>query len=182
MTLRRLVAGQDSAGLVELTEDVHLEYGSVAYRGRGFFHPGRLIGVYFPADSSINDRTMIVLSVSNHGFVQCVALCRHGDHTGEEHQSFYQTHAVVQCDTDSPSKTKHLKTIKASFELTLNKQGAKIKDSCYINFEHTWTLQSEVPVVDLGHVKKAQRKDLLLMHESVQSELRNRTLEGYGLQ
>jgi hypothetical protein len=175
-----VVAGSESCGLIEVGEDPDLEY--MAYRGQEFFFPGRLIGVSPDADSSMGGRTMIVLSVSDQGFVQCLSLCRHEGHTGEEKASFYHTHAAVHRDTTSPPTTKHSKAKNAPIEITLKKSGHNIKDSCYINFEHTWTLQAHVPVVDVGHVRKSQRKGLLSTHERVQNELRKRTLQDFELE
>jgi hypothetical protein len=179
-TQNNVVNGPDSCGLIEVGDDPDLEY--MSFRGQEFFFPGRLIGVYSDTDSSINGRTMIVLSVSDHGFVQCLALCRHEGHTGEEKASFYHTHAAVYRDNTSAPTTKHSKAKNAPIEITLKKSGHNIKDSCYINFEHTWTLQSHVPVVDFGHVRKSQRKGLLSTHERVQNELRNRTVQDFELE
>lgn len=175
-----VVAGPDSCGLVETSNDQDLEY--MSYRGQEFFFPGRLIGVYSDTDSSINGRTMIVLSVSDHGFVQCLALCRREGHTGEERSSFYKAHAAVHRDNTSPPTAKYSKTVNAPIEITLKKSVHNIKDSCYINFEHTWTLQSHVPVVDLGYVRRSQRKNLLVTHERIQSELRQRTIDVFGME
>lgn len=175
-----VVAGPDICGLIEISDDEDLEY--MSHRGQEFFFPGRLIGAYkSDTDSSISGRTMIVLSVSDHGFVQCLTLCRHEGHTGEERGSFYKAHAAVHRDTTSPPTAKHSKTINPPFEITLKKSGHNIKDSCYINFEHTWTLLEHVPVVDLGYVRKSQRKDLLITHGRIQNELRQRTMEVFEL-
>lgn len=174
-----VVAGPDSCGLIETGDEQDLEY--MSYRGQEFFFPGRLIGVYTDTDSSINGRTMIVLSVSGHGFVQCLALCRHEGHTGEERGSFYKAHAAVYRDNTSPPTASHAKIINAPIEITLKRSAHNIKDSCYINFEHTWTLQDNVPVVDLGYVRRSQRKNLLDTHDKVQKDLRQRTMEDFGL-
>jgi hypothetical protein len=175
-----VLAGPDNCGLIESSDDEGFEY--MPYRGQEFFFPGRLIGVYSDTDSSINGRTMIILSVSDHGFVQCLALCRHEGHTGEERRSFYKAHAAVHSDTTSPPTAKYSKIINAPIEVTLKKPGHNIKDSCYVNFEHTWTLQEHVPVVDLGYVRKSQRKNLLVTHERIQNELRQRTMEVFELE
>jgi hypothetical protein len=175
-----VVAGPDSCWLIEVGDDQDLEYRP--YRGREFFFPGRLIGVSSDIESSINGRTMIVLSVSDHGFVECLTLCRHEGHTGEEKPSFYHTHAAVHRDTTSAPTPNHSKAKNVPIEITLKKSGHNIKDSCYINFEHTWTLQEHVPVVDFGHVRKSQRKGLLSTHERVQNELRKRTLQDFELE
>jgi hypothetical protein len=174
-----VVAGPDSCGLVEINDDQDLEY--MSYRGQEFFFPGRLIGVYSDTDSSINGRTMIVMSVSDHGFVQCLALCRHEGHTGEERGSFYRAHAAIYRDNTSPPVATHAPMINNPIEITLKKSGHDIKDSCYVNFEHTWTLQAHVPVVDLGYVRRSQRRDLLVTHERVQQELRQRTMADFQL-
>jgi hypothetical protein len=176
---RCVVAGPDSCGLIEMSDDQDLEY--MSYRGQEFFFPGRLIGVYSDTDSSINGRTMIVLSVSGHSFVQCLALCRHEGHTGEERGSFYKAHAAVYRDNISPPMATHATTINAPIEIKLKRSGHNIKDSCYINFEHTWTLQAHVPVVDLVYVRRSRRKNLLVTHEKVQKELCQRTLEDFEL-
>jgi hypothetical protein len=170
------LAGRDT-GLIEISDDQEYR----PYRGQEFFFPGRLIGVDSDTDSSIHGHAMIVLSVSDHGFVQCLSLCRHEGHTGEERGSFYKAHVAVHRDTTSPPTAKHPKTINPSFEITLKKSGHNIKDSCYINFEHTWTLLEHVPVVDLGYVRKSQRKDLLITHGRIQNELRQRTMEVFEL-
>ncbi|KAE9375146.1 hypothetical protein N431DRAFT_436668 [Stipitochalara longipes BDJ] len=175
-----VVAGSDSCGLIEISDDQDLEYRP--YRGSDFFFPGRLIGVYSDTDSSISDRTMIVLAVSGHGFIQCLALCRHEGHTGEERDSFYKAHAAVYRDNTSPPPTAtHATMVNAPIEISLKRSRHNLKDSCYINFEHTWTLQEHVPVVDLGYVRKSQRKYLLVTHEKVQNELRQRTMATFKM-
>jgi hypothetical protein len=171
------LSGPDSLGLIEVGNDPDLEY--MSFRGQEFFFPSRLIGVCPDTDSAINGRTMIVLSVSDHGFVQCLSLCRH---ESEERASFYHSHAAIYCDTTSAPATKHLKIKNAPVEIMLKKPGHSIKDSCYINFEHTWTLQSHVPVVGLGHVRNSQRKGLLSTYERVQNELRKRTAQDFELE
>jgi hypothetical protein len=175
-----VAAGPDSCRLIEISDDHDLEY--MSYCGQEFFFPGRLIGVYSDTDSSINGRTMIVLSVSDHGFVQYLALCRHEGHAGEERGSFYKAHAAVYRDNTSPPTAKHSKTVNAPIEITLKRSGHNIKDSCYINFEHTWTLQAHVPVVDLGYGRRSQRKNLLVTHERIQNELRQRTMDVFKLE
>ncbi|KAN0112258.1 hypothetical protein V8E51_005209 [Hyaloscypha variabilis] len=170
------LAGRDT-GLIEISDDQEYR----PYRGQEFFFPGRLIGVDSDTDSSIHGHAMIVLSVSDHGFVQCLSLCRHEGHTGEEKSSFYKAHAAIYRHNGSPPVATHTPTINRPIEIALKRSGHHIKDSCYVNFEHTWTLQAHVPVVDLGYVIRSQRKDLLVTHERVQQELRQRTMADFQL-
>ncbi|ROV96153.1 hypothetical protein VSDG_05069 [Cytospora chrysosperma] len=126
--------------------------------GGDFFYPGRVINPFSGGNDELDRRTLIVLSTTNNGYAECLALCRHPDHSGEERASFYHAHAAV---FKSPR--------------------FKMQDSCYVNLEHTWTIRPDFPVMDLGYIRKDQRRKLMEMHIRIQADLFNRNIEEHGL-
>ncbi|KUI59125.1 hypothetical protein VP1G_06400 [Cytospora mali] len=167
----------DGMDLVELGD------GEAEHRprlGGDFFHPGRVINPYSGSNDELDRRTLIVLSTTNNGYVECLALCRHPDHSGEERASFYKVHAAVYNSGDPPPNSGGRRRNEA-IEIKFKNHNFKMSDSCYVNFEHTWTLRPDFPVMDLGHVRRDQRRKVLEMHVKIQMDLFNRNIEEHGL-
>lgn len=149
-------------------------------RGGDFFHPGRVINPYSGNNDELDRRTLVVLSTTNNGYAECLALCRHPDHSGEERASFYNAHAAVYSSGDPPP-TCHGKAKNEAIEIRFKSPSFKMSDSCYLNFEHTWTLRPDFPVMDLGYVRRDQRRRVLEVHLKIQTDLFNRNIEEHGL-
>ncbi|ROV91102.1 hypothetical protein VPNG_09928 [Cytospora leucostoma] len=140
-----------------------------------FFHPGRVINPYSGKNHELDGRTLVVLSTTYAGFIECVALCRHSEHNGDERAVFYSTHAAVYRAGSSPPAGRERDRNEA-VEVRLRDDGFTMRDHCHINFEQTWSLRTKFPVVDVGHVRLDQRRTLLATHLRVQTDLFNRTI------
>lgn len=148
--------------------------------GGDFFHPGRVVNPFSGSNDELDRRTLVVLSTTNNGYAECLALCRHPDHSGEERASFYRAHAAVYCSGEPPPSGGG-KGANEAVEIKFKSARFKLQDSCYVNFEHTWTIRPDFPVMDLGYVRKDQRRKLMEMHVKVQTDLFNRNIEEHGL-
>lgn len=156
-------------------------------RRMDFYHPGRLISTYSGKNDELDGRSLVVLSVTRMGFVMCLALSQHPDHTGDEAPSFYSYHAAVYSQ-GTPlallSSNESLRNNPANppIELELNGDGKfKLDEYCYLNFESTFTLRPEFPVMDLGKVRKDQRRSLMEAYQKRQVDMLNRNIEEYRL-
>lgn len=151
--------------------------------GGDFFYPGRVINPFSGSNDELDRRTLVVLSTTNNGYAECLALCRHPDHSGEERASFYHAHAAVYSSGHPPPQPGCCKGKgrDEAFEIRFKSPRFKMQDSCYVNFEHTWTIRPDFPVMDLGYVRKDQRRRLMEMHVKIQGDLFNRNIEEHGL-
>lgn len=170
--------------------------------GGDFFYPGRVVSPFSGGNDELDRRTLIVLSTTNNGYAECLALCRHPDHSGEERASFYHAHAAVYSSGDPPPPPMTPMTpargasngggsgdgggsssssSNEAVEIRFKSPRFKMQDSCYVNFEHTWTIRPDFPVMDLGYVRKDQRRKLMEMHIRIQADLFNRNIEEHGL-
>ncbi|KAK7739756.1 hypothetical protein SLS53_005726 [Cytospora paraplurivora] len=140
-----------------------------------FFHPGRVINPYSGKNHELDGRTLIVLATTYAGFIECVALCRHSDHNGDEKAIFYNTHAAAYRTGSSPP-ARCERDRNEAIEIKFHNDNFTMRDHCHINFEQTWSLRIKFPVVDVGHVRLDQRRTLLETHLRVQTDLFNRTI------
>lgn len=162
-------------------------------------HPGRVVNPFSGANDELDRRTLVVLSTTVNGYAECLALCRHPDHSGEERASFYRAHAAVYCSGEPPpvvgagvgagaggngdgdGERDGGRGSNEAVETRFKSSRFKMQDSCHVNLEHTWTTRPGFPVMDLGYVRRDQRRRLLEMHARVQVDLFNRNIEEHGL-
>lgn len=117
----------------------------------------------------------------------CLALSQHSDHTGDEAPSFYSYHAAVYSQGTplallSSNESLRNNPVNPPIELELNGDGKfKLDECCYLNFESTFTLRPEFPVMDLGKVRKDQRRSLMETYQKRQVDMLNRNIEEYRL-
>lgn len=146
-------------------------------RSRNWFFPGRIVGVPDGTDECITGRAMIVMGVTSESEIQCLSICRHANLVGRESPKFYNTH--VRLYTDTPPKSEASPSRNNPVELKLT-PGSKLRDSCWVNCEHSWMLLGRVPLADLGSIDPSMMLDLLRIYrkvhgdffEQVESELR----------
>lgn len=149
--------------------------GAPTYRQQqdsGYFHCGRLIGV--PSDhhnKALQGRTLIVLTVSNHGWSQCVCLCRHEGYNGKESRAFYRAHAAIYSGS---RPRKFDKEENSAIQVNMS-NNYKIKPNCYVNFEHTFTLSRDFSVASIGAVE--DKWELIKEYQKVQDNMYKRKLE-----
>ncbi|ROV90367.1 hypothetical protein VMCG_09744 [Cytospora schulzeri] len=159
--------------------------------GGDFFHPGRVVNPFSGNNDELDRRTLVVLSTTNNGYAECLALCRHPDHSGEERANFYNAHAAVYSSGEPPpppppastcdGEMGRRKRTNEAIEIRFKSPRFRMQDSCYVNFEHTWTIRPDFPVMDLGYVRKDQRRRLMEMHAEIQVDLFNRNIKEHGL-
>lgn len=140
-----------------------------------YFHCGRLIGV--PSNDQnqlLRGRTLLVLTVSNHGWAQCVCLCRHEGLNGLERRPFYRAHGAIY-SKDSSSVRQLSRTEHDPINAKMSNVEYKIREDCYINFEHTFTLNKDFTVASLGTVEDKQR--LVEMYQKVQNSMYERQIK-----
>lgn len=133
----------------------------------GFFHCGRLIGV--PSsyhNQALRGRTLLVLTVSNHGWAQCVCLCQHEGLNGRERRSFYRAHGAIY----SEGPPRHFDRAEhAPIPAKMSNMEYKIREDCYVNFEHTFSLNRDFTVASLGTVE--DKKKLIEVYQKVQKSM-----------
>ncbi|KAM0273976.1 hypothetical protein ACHAQH_008068 [Verticillium albo-atrum] len=133
--------------------------------GGSFFVAGRVIRL----DDEVNNgalrrRTMVVVAVSSDGMPQCLSLCVHKNHDGEEEGTHWDSHSATHSEEATETYTRHKNPV---IYLDLkNKKITRVAPRAFINYEHTWTLASNsgngyLRFQNLGSVVKRQRKEFL---------------------
>jgi len=157
----------DSQGTITFENQQKLKYGSITDRALWF--RGRLIHVSEEnPDTFISGCTMVVLTVSDHGFPQCLMLCRHhGQEGDEEERRFWDTHSAVysinQDRKEAYQKNKPNRPI--VFHIT-DPSNVILSEDCFINYQHTWTLRDRPKVATIG---KVQGEELARLNENYQA-------------
>lgn len=133
---------------------------------------GRVIEVSDAADGHIHRRTMVVLAVSDIKFLQCVLVCRHPE-IGTHGQEFHKAHIPVvesrqhrhgwQEPRSSPPPAR---VVTVAIE---DRSKYALRDGCYINLQHAWTVRNEVMFRNIGTVEDFQ--ELRTNFKEVQSRM-----------
>lgn len=162
----------DSIGTISL-----LDRTMITYQPEGensFFSSGRLLLIDENANNeAIAGRLLLVLAVSDHGWPQCVCVCRHKGYDETIETAFYRAHTAVY-GADKPQRHRKVKHEPIQLEM---EQWASLETDCYVNLEHTWTLSKNIRVAKVGWVSDGQRKELVEMYQQVQKALLDRTID-----
>lgn len=143
---------------------------------RDLSYPGRLIQVSEKdTDQSVQGCAMIVLTVSNHGYPQCLMLCRHhGQEGDEEERRFCEAHSAVYSSTqdrkEAYEKNKDNQPITVQFR---DPWAIKLAEDFFVNYQHTWSLRKDN--VRAAPVGKVQGEELTRLREYYQRPRTGRT-------
>lgn len=104
-------------------------------------------------DTHLNRRTMVVMAVSTGArFLQCLHICRHPE-TLKNSAEFYETHVAVV------EKRGHENLLVPGDTAVIidHPETYALRNHCYINYQHVWTVRRDVGFRNIGLVDDYQR-------------------------
>lgn len=121
---------------------------------------GHVIEVSDAADGHIHRRTMVVLAVTAIKFLQCVLVCRHPQ-TQTHGPEFYMAHIHVVDSRRASEQRQHVwqETVLPVrvVNIVIEDRGRyALRDNCYINLQHAWTVRNELMFRNIGIVADFQ--------------------------
>jgi hypothetical protein len=162
----------DSQGTVIFTgQEQRLRFGRIS--DSSGYYSGRLILISDDEnDGAIRGCAMIILKVSDHGFPQCLMLCRHHGMEGDsEERAFWEAHSVVCSVTVKPKDAFVRGWPNPPIMVQLSNPSATgLVDNCFVNYQHTWTLRKDiVKAMVVGKVQGDDLKKVMECYKRVQS-------------
>lgn len=104
-------------------------------------------------DTHLHRRTMVVMAVSTGAkFLQCLHICRHPEML-KNSAEFYETHVAVV------EKREH-ETMLVPGDMAViidHPEMYALRNHCYINYQHVWTVRRDVRFRNIGLVDDYQR-------------------------
>jgi hypothetical protein len=162
----------DSQGTVLFTaQEQRLRFARIS--DTSGYYSGRLILISDDEnDGAIRGCAMIILKVSDHGFPQCLMLCRHHGMDGDdEERLFWEAHSVVCAVTVKPRDAYVRGQPNPPIMVQLsNPSTTRLVDNCFVNYQHTWTLRKDVvKAMVVGKVQGEDLKKVMECYKRVQN-------------
>jgi hypothetical protein len=113
--------------------------------------PGRFVMIT-DNDRTLYHRAMIVMAKSADSTLQCVSLCHHPGLVPKDLRKFRKTHMAVSAQQGSNQPaTSSTDTVVVTFQDDVL-DTCRLRENCWINCQHVWTIRSDVLLSLLGHV------------------------------
>lgn len=140
-------------------------------RDINYFHVGRVFQIS-TQDRNIEYRcrTMVVLAVTDHHAILCLALCLYQDISGREDPRFFESHVATYAMDSGPPR-KCAPTQRPSIRIQLN-PGLDLLKSVWINCQQPCIIQApKMAIADVGYLEPTQLAILKREYCTVQESL-----------